>query len=850
MKFPTYRPATLEARAAKAFLVVTLLAACWPAETGRCEGGVIAQSQSPWTFDTINLGAASADGGNVVLKGLAVSVGGPGQATVCYDLDLCRLAGAWLGGLSASEKLAPNAGHRRATDAAVLSNKAVAGFEWNAAAEIAHANGGVANGEADILKTEIASLKNRLRSEPSPALERLVAAHEKLLDAWTKEGAVQAGEWTDPRVEPYGPLPNVSFRGMYVDSGKVLLKWTVNGTEILEAPDFFGNEAGNQFVRFLRISPTEGEILILLAEGTLDDGLEKNSPPGSDAKQTLQVQSASIGGKKSFIAAAGDIGGVTLTQRGRSIYARVPASHGERKQSFAAGGSINTALEHRLAAFPDFAKWSKGEGTGPAESVVTKGEISASHEPYVVDTISVPDANPWQVPMLLGGFDFFKDGRAAVCTFSGDLFIVSGIDATMESVTWRRFATGLFQPLGLKIVNGDIYVACRDGITRFKDASGSGSAYWYERFNNDLEVTANAHEYVCDLQTDSDGNFYFTKGSPLKAGGGYDPVASQHGAFIRVSADGRYLQALATGFRAPNGNGVGPEGQMTCGETTGPDVPFSKLNWIAQGAFYGAKLPGHSNAGRDTSEDALCWIPKEVDNSPGGQVWASDARWGPWVGRMLHTSYGQGALFGVLAEEVVDPSKPACCVTGMQAGIVRFPLKFASGIMRGRFNPIDGQLYVCGLRGWGTAAAGESCFQRVRYTGAPVRMPIELHAKKAGMELRFSCTLDTAKASDPDNWTVETWNYPANDAWEPPFSFADIVKPKPSKNPALPQATLPAHERLKVKRVSIGTDDRTVFLEIPGLRPVMQMSIAYRIKSSDGVDLDASIYNTVNALGD
>ena len=36
-----------------------------------------------------------------------------------------------------------------------------------------------------------------------------------------------------------------------------------------------------------------------------------------------------------------------------------------------------------------------------------------------------------------------------------------------------------------------------------------------------------------------------------------------------------------------------------------------------------------------------------------------------------------------------------------QGGVVRFPLSFASGIMRARFNPRDGQLYVSsGLGHW------------------------------------------------------------------------------------------------------------------------------------------------------
>ena len=85
------------------------------------------------------------------------------------------------------------------------------------------------------------------------------------------------------------------------------------------------------------------------------------------------------------------------------------------------------------------------------------GTVSAEKDTaYVVDTIKLPDPNPWGAPMFVGGFDFFADGRAAVCTFHGDVFIVSGIDDGLAKVTWRRFATGLYHALGLRIVKDEV----------------------------------------------------------------------------------------------------------------------------------------------------------------------------------------------------------------------------------------------------------------------------------------------------------------------------------------------------------------------------------------------------------
>ena len=96
---------------------------------------------------------------------------------------------------------------------------------------------------------------------------------------------------------------------------------------------------------------------------------------------------------------------------------------------------------------------------------------------------------------------------------------------------------------------------------------------------------------------------------------------------------------------------------------------------------------------------------------------------------MLYLSYGQSALFGVLQETVGDVR---------QGGVFKFPLKFESGICRARFSPIDGQLYVAGLKGWQTNAIKDGAIHRVRYTGRPVTVPSSLEVTDQGILIRFA----------------------------------------------------------------------------------------------------------------
>ena len=75
----------------------------------------------------------------------------------------------------------------------------------------------------------------------------------------------------------------------------------------------------------------------------------------------------------------------------------------------------------------------------------------------------------------MSGLDFFEDGhRMVACCCDGDVWIVDGIDDLSEVITWKRIASGLFHPLGIKIVDGRIFVTCRDQIVILNDLNGDG----------------------------------------------------------------------------------------------------------------------------------------------------------------------------------------------------------------------------------------------------------------------------------------------------------------------------------------------------------------------------------------
>lgn len=619
----------------------------------------------------------------------------------------------------------------------------------------------------------------------------------------------------------FGPLPQgqARFKGFHNAGRSVVVRWEVGGVAVDETAEVVTANEVQFVVRTLEIAPSEKGLAVLLGKG-------------SDAARIVTLGAAKVepldGNVVARIAGAKDVAVVRIAY----LPAGVPLPQ-----------SFDTDLPSKLL---------KATKTLWPEVVETVGKLSDKQgEAYVVDDVKLPVTNPWKAQMFTSAFDFLPDGRAVISTFHGDVFVASGIDDKLEKVAWRRFAAGLYHPLGLKVVNGEILVTCRDGVWKLRDTDGDGECDTYEAFNFDLMVTKSFHEFTFDLQADAAGNLYVIKAGPVRKGGrGFDEICDHHGALLRISPDGRKSEVIATGFRAPNGIGISPTGQITTGDNEGTWTPVCRLNWVKQGGFYGVVDLAHRATPPTDYDRPLCWFPKEVDNSSGGQVWVTSDKFGPWKDRLLHLSYGTCSLYGVLPQEVTFNGQPQ-----MQGGVARFNVDFGSGAMRARFNPKDGQLYVTGLRGWQTTATQNGCFQRVRYTGAATRMPIALTATKKGLKLDFACEIDAQVAGDAANWNVEVWNYVWSSAYgSPDVSTLDakVAATELGNDGKLQfskaQMSERKHDPLSVKTAVVSADRRSVFLEIPDLRPAMQMQLKYELKAADGLDLRGQVINTIHAL--
>ena len=321
----------------------------------------------------------------------------------------------------------------------------------------------------------------------------------------------------------------------------------------------------------------------------------------------------------------------------------------------------------------------------------------------------------------------------AICSWDGDVWLVSGLSAIDSSeqetteLTWQRIASGLFQPLGLKIVDDRIYVSCRDQICILNDLNGDNETDFYECFNRDHQVTDHFHEFAMGLQTDEVGNFYYAK----SARHALTAVVPHHGTLLKVSKDGSETEIIAKGFRAANGVCLNPDGTFIVTDQEGHWNPKNRINWVEPGGFYGNMFGYHdvTDSSDDAMEKPLCWITNAFDRSPAELLWVDSEKWGPLNGSLLNLSYGYGKVYVVPFEDVAGQK---------QGGMCELPIdQFPTGTMRGRFNPFDGQLYLCGMFAWAGNQEQDGGLYRLRYTQQPVHLPIGLRATTTGIELGF-----------------------------------------------------------------------------------------------------------------
>ncbi|WDQ15321.1 DUF6797 domain-containing protein [Rhodopirellula sp. P2] len=655
---------------------------------------------------------------------------------------------------------------------------------------------------------------------------------------------------------PRGPLPPnwMDYRGYHLHGDEVVLSYQIDGRDVLERAVAIDSRTlshelwigpGDSLVLSVGTGPAEA------TQWNVDEATGVASLQSSDSTNEAFTAAIVAGQNRdvSWELASKQRLQLTIPADSSARKMRVIVGVGEAEHERLAFQTLSKKLREQpvadLSALIQRASSEPAPPRWPGE-ITTVGTLGLEQDGYALDTLTRPDSTPWNTWFRTTALDFYDDGRMAIATHGGDIWIVSGIDETLTKLNWKRYAAGLYEPFGVKVVDGDVFVTCKDRLVRLHDSDENGEADFYQSFSADSDVSTNFHAFNFDLQTDPEGNFYYAKS-------GHGADFALPGAVWRVSKDGKEREVVCTGFRTPNGLGTLPDGRITVSDNQGQWTPASKVSIAKPGSFHGwvptysipnkwapdgGKIDIQKVVAPETFEQPLVWMPQAFDNSSGGEIWVDDERFGPLSNHLLHTSFGKGWMSMMMIQDIGETS---------QAAIVKLPFDFSTGIMRGRVNPHDGQVYATGLQGWnggGRFGLEDGGVQRLRYTGTPPKMITDARVVKGGLELDLNFAIDPESVLDQNAVSIVQWDY----LWSKAYGSDQYIPgTAESENPKVGTQTLEP-ESVEVDAVPNEPGSSRLRLLLPTLAPVDQLQLQLRIRGQDGDSFEEEVYWTIHVV--
>ena len=400
----------------------------------------------------------------------------------------------------------------------------------------------------------------------------------------------------------------------------------------------------------------------------------------------------------------------------------------------------------------------------------TAGHSQKAEDFYQIMTLPIRE----DVALEVGGMTFLPNDQLAVCTRHGEVWIIS--NPYMKNglpPSYRLFAQGLHEALGLNYIKGDLYCTQRSELTRLRDLDGDGVADEYKTIYS-WPLSGNYHEYAYGPVLDRDSNMIVN----LNLGWiGYgESLSKWHGWMLKITMDGK-MKPFATGLRSPAGFGLNDQGDIFYAENQGDWVGSGSITHVEEGDFMGnpagliwAGEPGSTvklrkkdipDSGEPKYEVAKrvpglktpsVWFPHTIlgVSTSGILNYGSMGKMGPFEGQLFVGDQGQSKIMRVYLERV----------KGVYQGMV-FPFRegFNSGILRMNWGS-DGSMFV-GMtsRGWSSTGPALYGLQRLVWNG---KTPFEMRTVQArpdGFEIEFTQPVDEKTARDISSWKISSFTY-------------------------------------------------------------------------------------------
>jgi hypothetical protein len=429
----------------------------------------------------------------------------------------------------------------------------------------------------------------------------------------------------------------------------------------------------------------------------------------------------------------------------------------------------------------------------------TLGEYwdTAEEESKYYRIVEIP--MPAGVAIEAGCFEVMPDNQLAIGTRRGDIFLVKGAFDKNPRPTYKRFAHGLDEVMGMSYRDGAFVITQQTEVTRITDENADGRADHF-RTLSDKWGFRNYHEFAFGSKPDPEGNVWVA----LCLSKSYHSDVPFRGWCLKVTPDGKTLP-VCSGIRSPCGIGPNEHGVMFYAESQGPWNGSCSLKVLEQGGFMGhpvsfnwydlAKEMGDKPVVPETRSRLMIERQRVKELVPyavvfpyirmgrsisGFMVDQTGGKFGPFENQLFVTDFSLSVVMRATTEKVNGVWQGAC-----------YPFRegLATGLLACQFTP-RGDLVVGGTnRGWPVRGPREFAIQRLDWTGI---VPFEIktiNARSDGFRLTFTKPVDPAVASDPATYSLSTFTH----VYQQGYGSPEVDQTKPR----VVQATV-SEDRLQV----------------------------------------------------
>ncbi|RAW03561.1 c-type cytochrome [Pseudochryseolinea flava] len=498
-------------------------------------------------------------------------------------------------------------------------------------------------------------------------------------------------------------------------------------------------------------------------------------------------------------------------------------------------------------------------------SMAVAQKLPVEEDYYKIITIPTPEG----ILLEVGGVATLQDGRIAVSTRRGDVYVIE--NASMEngaSPTFKLFASGLHEPLGLLYKDNALYAAQRGELTKLVDTNGDGKADVYETVYA-WPLSGHYHEYSFGPKLSPDGAFFVTGNVAFGDEEWWRGESRRpwRGWTMKIYPDGK-MEPWATGMRSPCGLGM-INGEFFYDDNQGDWMGSGGVWHVRKGDFTGhpagLRWTGEPNSPVKLTVDQLyakvdprrnkmnghyvkpenvvdekpdflfevkkqfpevklpaVWLPHGVLGISNSEIISDETKgkFGPFAGQIFVGDQGQSKIMRVVLEEVKGE---------LQGVAFDFRSGFQSGVLRMNWGH-DGSLYAGETnRGWGSAGTTNSGLQRLKWTG---KLPFEMKtvsARPDGFEITFTKPVDKKTAEDLASYGGRSFIY----KYHPVYGSPTV-----------------SDEKLNIKGVKVYEDGLRVHIVVENLRQyyIHELNLT-GIRSADGLPvLHSTAYYTLNNI--